>query len=349
MQTLIKTLLAVVCVVMCAGQAHAQLPDEDGYEMWLRYQGVADPAARTAYRSGLQRVVEQGDSAIIRSASSELARGLRGLLDAQVPVGTTVDADGAVVIGTPSGSSLVSALGWGTRLAPLGTDGFLIDRATINGRSAVVVAANGDAGVLYGVFHLLRHLQTHRTLETLATSSAPKVDIRIVNHWDNLNRRNVERGYGGLSLWDWGSLPEYRHPRYTDYARVNASLGINATVVNNVNADPRMLTDQFLEKAAVLADMFRPWGIKLYLSINFDSPRRIGGLKTADPLDPSVQQWWREQIANVYKHVPDFGGFLVKADSEGQPGPYGYGRNHADGANMLADGLRNTLDPASHA
>jgi alpha-glucuronidase len=254
-------------------------------------------------------------------------------------LGPRVDADGTVVIGTPASSPAIAGLGWGTRLAPLGTDGFLIDRATINGRSAVVVAANGDAGVLYGVFNLLRHLQTYRSLDTLATTSTPKVDIRIVNHWDNLNRRNVERGYGGLSLWEWGSLPEYRHPRYTDYARINASLGINATVINNVNADPRMLTDQFLEKAAVLADMFRPWGIKLYLSITFDSPRRIGGLKTADPLDPSVQQWWREQIANVYKHIPDFGGFLVKADSEGQPGPYGYGRNHADGANMLADGL----------
>jgi len=339
MQTFIRTLLAVVCVVVCADRAHAQLPDEDGYEMWLRYQRVADPATLAAYRAGLQRIAAQGDSAIIRSASSELARGLRGLLDVQLPVGTTVDADDTVVIGTPASSSAIAGLGWGTRLAPLGRDGFLIDRATINGRSAVVVAANGDAGVLYGVFHLLRHLQTSRSLDTLATSSTPKVDIRIVNHWDNLNRRNVERGYGGLSLWEWGSLPEYRHPRYTDYARVNASLGINATVINNVNADPRMLTDQFLVKAAVLADMFRPWGIKLYLSINFDSPRRIGGLKTADPLDPAVQQWWREQIANVYKHIPDFGGFLVKADSEGQPGPYGYGRNHADGANMLADGL----------
>jgi alpha-glucuronidase len=339
MQRLTRILLVVACVVMGAGRAHAQMPDEDGYEMWLRYERVADGATLAAYRAGLQRIVAQGTSPILQSATGELATGLRGLLDAQIPVATAVDADGAVVIGTPASSPLIAGLQLGARLTPLGTDGFLIDRATLNGRPVIVVAANQDAGVLYGVFHLLRHLQTHRGLDTLPTTSAPKVDLRMVNHWDNLLRRNVERGYGGLSLWEWGSLPEYRNPRYTDYARVNASLGINATVINNVNADPRMLTDQFLVKTAVLADMFRPWGIKLFLSINFDSPRRIGGLKTADPLDPGVRQWWRQQIENVYKHIPDFGGFLVKADSEGQPGPYGYGRNHADGANMLAEGL----------
>jgi alpha-glucuronidase len=339
MKRMTSILLAVACLGLGVGRAQAQLPDEDGYRMWLRYDLVSDASALSAYRAGLQRIVAQGDSPIAKAATGELAAGLRGLLGTQVPIGTSVDADGAVVIGTPSGSPLIGGLKFGARLAPLGTDGFLIDTATLNGRTVVIVAANGDTGVLYGVFHLLRHLQTRRSLDTLATTSAPKVDLRMVNHWDNLLRRSVERGYGGLSLWEWGSLPEYRNPRYTDYARVNASLGINATVINNVNADPRMLTDQFLVKAGVLADIFRPWGIKLYLSINFDSPRRIGGLKTADPLDPAVRQWWREQIANVYAHIPDFGGFLVKADSEGQPGPYGYGRTHADGANMLAEGL----------
>lgn len=160
----------------------------------------------------------------------------------------------------------------------------------------------------------------------------------MVNHWDNLDRL-VERGYAGLSLWEWGTLPEYKHPRYTDYARFNASIGINATAINNVNADPEILTDQFLEKVAVLADVFRPYGIQLFLSINFHSPVRIGGLETADPLDPEVIQFWSDEADKIYEHIPDFGGFLVKADSEGQPGPHGYNRTHAEGANMLADAL----------
>jgi alpha-glucuronidase len=175
-------------------------------------------------------------------------------------------------------------------------------------------------------------------LNEISVQSAPKIQRRVVNHWDNLNRR-VERGYAGLSLWEWGTLPEYRHPRYTDYARINASLGINGTVINNVNANPRILTDQFLEKVAVLADIFRPFGITLYLSVFFNSPVNIGGLSTADPLDPEVREWWRKKVDEIYTYIPDFGGFLVKADSEGQPGPHGYGRDHADGANMLAEAL----------
>src|SRR5690606_33173860 len=214
----------------------------------------------------------------------------------------------------------IASLKLDERLAELGPEGYLVEQTRINKRPALVIAANSDTGVLYGVFELLRQMQTHHSLKDLSVSSAPRVQYRVVNHWDNLNRL-VERGYAGLSLWEWGSLPEYRNPRYTDYARINASIGINATVINNVNADPRMLTDQFLEKTAVLADMFRPWGIRLYLSVNFDSPRRIGGLKTADPLDPDVRAWWRERVERIYSYIPDFGGFLVKADSEGQPGP----------------------------
>jgi alpha-glucuronidase len=160
----------------------------------------------------------------------------------------------------------------------------------------------------------------------------------LVNHWDNPNRL-VERGYAGLSLWEWGTLPEYRHPRYTDYARFNASLGINGAAINNVNANPVIITDQFLEKIAVLADIFRPYGIRVYLSVFFHSPVVIGGLDTADPLDPDVREWWGKKADEIYSYIPDFGGFLVKADSEGQPGPHGYGRDHAEGANMLAEAL----------
>jgi alpha-glucuronidase len=328
-----------ILLLVSPARTHAQPPDDDGYRMWLRYDLIADADVLAGYRNALQRIAVSGGGDVLQSAAGELATGLSGLLGREIPVSDAVDGDGTILIGTPDGSAAVRSLGLADRLEPLGRDGFLIDRTTAGGRDVIVVAGNTDAGVLYGVFHLLRQLQMHRPLDALPTAQAPKVDLRIVNHWDNLNRRSVERGYGGLSLWEWGSLPEYRNPRYTDYARINASIGINATVINNVNADPRMLTDQFLEKTAVLADMFRPWGIRLYLSVNFDSPRRIGGLKTADPLDPDVRAWWRERVERIYSYIPDFGGFLVKADSEGQPGPQGYGRTHADGANMLADAL----------
>jgi alpha-glucuronidase len=214
----------------------------------------------------------------------------------------------------------------------------VIENAGIDGYETIAIAANNDIGLLYGVFDLVRRLQTYEDISDITIHSAPKVEYRMVNHWDNLSRL-VERGYAGLSIWDWGTLPEYKDPRYTDYARLNASIGINATAVNNVNADPRMLTEQFLEKLVVLADMFRPYGIEVFISINYQAPITIGDLETADPLDPEVRQWWANKADQIYELIPDFGGFLVKADSEGQPGPFAYDRNHAEGANVLAEAL----------
>ncbi|MGN6375478.1 MAG: alpha-glucuronidase, partial [Sphingomonas sp.] len=201
-----------------------------------------------------------------------------------------------------------------------------------------VIAANRDVGVLYGAFAFLRELQTGQPIDHLDIASAPKVKLRVLNHWDNLDR-TVERGYAGESIWDWWRLPDYRDPRYTDYARANASIGINGTVLNNVNATPDVLTHRYIEKAAALADIFRPYGIKVYLSVNFASPIALGGLKTADPLDPQVAAWWKAKADEIYQAIPDFGGFLVKANSEGQPGPGDYHRSHAQGANMLAAAL----------
>ncbi len=312
---------------------------EDGYDMWLRYPTVSDSSLLKHYRAQVKHIVSEADSPTLRAATGELQTGLKGLLDTEIPLAKNLARKGSVVIGTPQGSPLIAALKLDDRLAELGPEGYLIEQTRVNKRDALVIAANSDVGVLYGVFDLLRQMQTHRKLNDLAISSAPRVQHRVVNHWDNLNRL-VERGYAGLSLWEWGSLPEYKNPRYTDYARINASLGINGTVINNVNADPRILSDQFLKKVAALADTFRPYGIKLYLSINYDSPRAFGDLDSADPLDPRVQAWWKARTEKIYSYIPDFGGYLVKADSEGQPGPQGYGRNHADGANMLADALK---------
>lgn len=313
---------------------------EDGYDMWLRYQPVANETLRQEYQAQIKQVIAEGNSATIKVAVEELQRGFSGLLATPVAQAAANNAAaGSVIIGTPANSPLIAALGLKKALAAVGNEGYVIQKHRVGKTDQIVIAANSDVGVLYGSFHLLRLLQTEQSLQALFISSAPKLQNRVVNHWDNVNRL-VERGYAGLSLWDWGTLPEFKSPRYTDYARINASLGINGTVINNVNADPRLMSDQFLKKIAVLAEVFRPYGIKLYLSINYNAPRAYGDLDTADPLDPRVQAWWKARTEKIYSYIPDFGGYLVKADSEGQPGPQGYGRNHADGANMLADTLK---------
>jgi len=318
-----------------ASIAHA----EDGYEMWLRYPPVADSKLRKAYQQQLTQIVVEGDSPTLSVAAAELQRGLNGLLAKPIAMNKGKLAKHALVIGTPANSPLIASLNLTERLAALDSEGYLLEKTRINKRDVLIIAANSDVGVLYGSFHLLRLIQTQQSLDKISIASAPKLQHRVINHWDNLNRL-VERGYAGLSLWDWGTLPEHKSQRYEDYARINASLGINGTVINNVNADPRILSDQFLQKIAALADVFRPYGIKVYLSINYNSPRAFGDLDIADPLDPRVQQWWKDRTKKVYEYIPDFGGYLVKANSEGQPGPQDYGRNHADGANMLAAALK---------
>lgn len=244
--------------------------------------------------------------------------------------------DGAVVIGTAR-SPRIAALG--LPLSGLGGEGFVLRSATIDGRRVTVIAANTPVGVLYGAFRLLRIVQTGGAIDRLAIVDRPKLALRVFNHWDNPDRY-IERGYAGQSLWDWKKLPGFADPRYTDYARANASVGINGAVLNNVNASPDMLTPAFLAKVEKLAAIFRPWGIRVYLSARFSAPIEVGGLKTADPLDPQVAAWWRAKVDEIYGRIPDFGGFLVKANSEGQPGPGDYGRSHADGANMLAAVLK---------
>jgi len=203
----------------------------------------------------------------------------------------------------------------------------------------IIISASSDVGLLYGSYCLLRLQQTGADLTTLDIEELPSYDIRILNHWDNLDG-TIERGYAGYSLWKWDELPNTLSPRYKEYARANASIGINGTVLNNVNASPNILKKDYLEKVKALADIFRPYGLKVYLSVNFSSPKVLEGLSDSDPLNPEVQKWWKAKAKEIYSLIPDFGGFLVKANSEGQPGPQDYGRTHADGANMLADVLK---------
>jgi alpha-glucuronidase len=220
----------------------------------------------------------------------------------------------------------------------VGTEGYLIRSLDYEGHPVTVIAADSEVGVLYGVFHFLRLQQTRQSLEHLDVVSAPRLGRRVLDHWDNLDR-TVERGYAGQSIWDWHKLPDYLDPRYTDYARACASLGINGTVPTNVNPSPIGLTAPYLRKYAALADLFRPYGLHIYLTARFSAPIETGGLKTADPLDPAVRAWWKAKADEIYALIPDFGGFLVKANSEGQPGPQDYHRTHAEGANMLADAV----------
>ena len=311
---------------------------DDGYRLWLRYEPVADESLRRAYTTAFAEIVVPGNPRpTVVAARDELAAGLRGLLGTDIPVATQVTRDNALVLGTP-GDPAIAALVTETDLRAAGEEGYIVRRLATAGGHRVLIVANREIGLLYGAFALLRHLQTNQPLENLNLVSAPKIQRRLLNHWDNLNR-TVERGYAGFSLWEWFYLPEIVHPRYREYARACASIGLNGTVLTNVNADAQILTPAYLAKVAVLAREFRPYGVRVYLTARFSAPLEIGGLKTADPLDPAVAAWWQAKAEEIYRVIPDFGGFLVKANSEGQPGPQDYGRTHADGANMLADAV----------
>lgn len=328
-----KKILFLFITLLTAGALSA----EDGYRLWLRYDPVKDVSLLTKYRSEITGIMTAENSPTFQIIKEELQTGLQGLLSKKINRQTSL-INGSVVAGTPGGSSIIRSLSLSKRLEKTGKDGFIIASTIFNGKKIIVITGNTDVAVLYGTFHFLRLLQTQQDIGKLDIISIPKIQNRILNHWDNLNR-TVERGYAGFSIWDWHKLPDYIDQRYIDYARANASIGINGTVLTNVNANALVLTQTYLEKVAALARVFRPYGIKVYLTARFSAPIEIGGLKTADPLDTTVQDWWNKKVNEIYQHIPDFGGFLVKANSEGQPGPQNYKRSHADGANMLADAL----------
>ncbi|HEX2586181.1 MAG TPA: alpha-glucuronidase family glycosyl hydrolase [Steroidobacteraceae bacterium] len=326
--------LCGVSVLVMTHTAYA----EDGYDLWLRYRPV-DSQWLQSYRQATTKIVLPVSSATLQAAKDELYRGLTGLLNAepQFESSSEVATDGLLVVGTPKSLAGVKGLDLSRniQLNKLGNEGYAIRSMSVNGHPVIVVIANTDIGALYGTFGLLRMMQTRQSLSKLDQVSVPDLQLRMLNHWDNLDR-HVERGYAGQSIWDWHKLPDYIDPRYVDYARANASIGINAAVLTNVNAKAIVLTPMYLEKVAAIADTLRPYGIKVLLTARFTAPMEIGGLKTADPLNSEVQAWWKSKVDEIYQRIPDFGGFLVKANSEGQPGPQDYGRTQADGANMLA-------------
>ncbi|MGS2741028.1 alpha-glucuronidase family glycosyl hydrolase [Sinomicrobium sp. M5D2P17] len=307
---------------------------DNGYNLWLTYRKIENPGILSEYTSYIQRIDMESGEETLDIAKEELALGLKGLLDTPVPFVSEQPEAHSLIVRKAENLSPEMRQKLQKDISEITKDGFLIRSVENN----IVITAQNDIGILYGTFHFLRHLQQQLPLKNIRILEVPKTDIRVLNHWDNLDR-TVERGYAGASIWKWHRLPGYTDPRYKDYARANASIGVNGTVLTNVNASALVLTPDYIEKVAALADIFRPYGIKVYLTARFSAPMEIGGLDTADPLAPEVRQWWKDKVNDIYKAVPDFGGFLVKANSEGQPGPQNYGRSHVDGANMMADAL----------
>lgn len=293
---------------------------DDGYKLWLKYDKITGKAQHSYYSSRLKTIYADTRDPSVKVAVEELQTAVHSLL------GFTP------VLKSPASGTKGLTLSVDKNLDGINEEGFRVSASS----QGLHIGARSGPGILYGVFHLLKNIQTGESPEII---TSPQVRLRLLNHWDN-NNGTIERGYAGMSLWKWYELPERIDPRYIDYARANASIGINGTVVNNVNASARFLTPEYLEKVKALADVFRPYGIKVYLSVNFASPKILGPVQEADPLNPEVRKWWAGKAQEIYALIPDFGGFLVKANSEGEPGPMDYGRTHADGANMLAEAVK---------
>jgi len=322
----------LVMAAFCALALHA----ETGYDAWLRYAPL-EGAALAQTRQAVPAVVTLlDDSALARSAQAEMVRGVRGMLGRTLRAETTLPAENAVVLGTLE-EIRRAAPGWHLE-ATLPADGYWLKTVAAGGRRYTVVAASDARGLLYGSFALLRKIALGPLPADLDERQSPYAPIRWVNQWDNLNG-TIERGYGGASIFWENGQARGDLTRVGDYGRLLASLGIDGCSINNVNANPKVLAPDFLPQIARIAAAFRPWGVRVVLAVDFGSPQSIGGLDTFDPLDARVAAWWKSAADAVYRAIPDFGGFVLKADSEGRVGPSTYGRTHADAANVVARAL----------
>ena len=313
------------------GFAHA----ETGQNAWLRYArlGTGD---RAKYATLPSTVVALEDSVVLATAQDEMVRGLQGMLGGTLRKGKNIHGS-SIILGTLAAIRKLEP-GFQPSLQ-IGADGFLLSSTKIRGSDCLFVTSLTDRGVLYGVFALLSKIARHESLTALNQAEQSKVLVRWIDQWDNLNG-SIERGYAGPSIFFEKGAVRADLSRAGQYARLLASVGINGCTINNVNADPRILDDSFIPQLARIADIFRPWGVQLSVSVDLGSPKSAGGLNTFDPLDPRVVEWWRAQAEKIYRQIPDFGGFVVKADSEGRAGPSSYGRTPADAANVVARALR---------
>ena len=314
----------------------AALDAEAGDEAWLRHAPVSDTALRARYAALPDTVTALGESPVVHTARDELVRGVASMLGRRLATSDAVTGEGAIVLGT---ADLVrGAFPDAPVPRDLRPEGFWLGTVSSGERGHLVVAGQDPRGVLYGAFALLRRLALHEQISALDERQEPAAPLRWVNEWNNLDG-TIERGYAGASIFfeDGGVAADLARVR--DYARLLASIGVNGCTVNNVNADPRVITPGFLPQLARLAGALRPWGIALSVSIDFSSPVRTGGLDIFDPLDPRVAAFWKATADAIYRAIPDFGGFVLKADSEGRLGPSAYGRSHADAANVIARAL----------
>ena len=315
-----KLLIVAACGMLCLLVASATRA-EDGHEGWLRYAPL-DAAAAKTYASLPRTVRAESDSPVLRSAREELTRGLHGML------GITLSAQAA------NGPAIVLATDQN-----LAAESFRIRWSGASNKPSLLITGGDDRGVLYGVFALLSKIARLESLANIDETQQPSAPVRWVNDWDNLDG-SIERGYGGRSIFFDADNVRTDLTRVNDYARLLSSIGINGCAINNVNANPRVLTAEFLPQIVRVADIFRAWGVRLAIAVDVSSPMRIGGLDTFDPLDPTVAKWWSDGFDQVYAKIPDLGGVVVKADSEGRLGPSTYHRTPADAANVIAKALK---------
>ncbi len=322
--------MKVASLFLAALSLLGPLRAETGRDAWLRYSPVPQLQAPAV-------VSALGDSVLIGTARQELIRGLRGMTGRIPRTESGVPKESAIVVGTLAAFQQ-AAPRW-IRSPNLKEDGYLLKTVNEGGIQYTIVTAVNDRGVLYGAFALLRTLALGNSLTNLDEQQSPAVPLRWVNQWDNLDG-SIERGYGGRSIFWENMRARDDLGRVSEYGRLLASLGINGCSINNVNANPRILAPELIPQIARIAEAFRPWGVKVVLSIDFGSPQSVGGLDTFDPLDPKVIAWWNAKVDELYRAVPDLGGFVLKADSEGRVGPSTYGRTHADAANVVARALK---------
>jgi len=307
---------------------------ETGYDAWLRYAPV-NPETGKLYTHLPAAVFTAERSQVLEAAQQELVRGVRGMLGKTMRVESGMPTEDAVMLATYDVTHGIVP----TLIAPSEPGSYVLKTLRLGGHFVLLIAAPDDRGVLYGVFALLRHIALGYEIKDLDEYNAPYAPVRWTNEWDNLDG-TIERGYAGRSIFFENGHVVRDLTRARDYARLLASIGVNGCTVNSVNADPRTLRSEFILELARIADVFRPWGVRMSIAIDFSSPKTIGGLDTFDPLDAKVAAWWRQKADEVYRTIPDLGGFVLKADSEGRLGPSAYGRTHADAANIIARALK---------
>ncbi|HEV3200189.1 MAG TPA: alpha-glucuronidase family glycosyl hydrolase [Bryobacteraceae bacterium] len=329
-------MLRRICIL--SGLVAGCLYAETGASAWLRYDALSENAIRQ-YRAALPAAVTSyGDSPAIGSARRELIRGIRGMLGRTLRVEAQLAVESAIVLGTVA-QIRQAAPQLHLDVVQIGAQGYWLTTARVGGAVHMVIAASDDRGVLYGVFAFLRRIAAGESVAAMNDRQTPYSPVRWVNQWDRLDG-SIERGYGGRSIF-WDNLHVREDlSRVTEYGRLLASLGINGCSINNVNADPRVLGADFIPQIARIAEAFRPWGVRVAIAVDFGSPKAVGGLDTFDPLDPRVAQWWKARADDLYRAIPDLGGFVLKADSEGRVGPSTYGRTHAEAANVVARALQ---------